>query len=818
MSKQFPTQAQVVIVGGGVVGCSLAYHLTKRGCSDVVLLERKQLTSGTTWHAAGLVGQLRATQNMTKLAQYTAEMIGYLEEETGQATGFAQHGSLSLACNEGRFEELKRGASMARVFGLEVEVISAKEAQDKWPLINVDDVVGAVFLPKDGKVNPIDLTQALAKGAKMGGAKIFEDTKVTAVHKKDGRITGVATDRGDIKAEVVVNCAGMWGRELGLMAGANIPLHAAEHFYIVTDNFEGMTPGLPVLRDPDNCAYFKEDAGKLLLGAFEPVAKPWGMASMGGIPDDFSFTQLPDDFDHFEPILETAMRRLPALENVGIQLFFNGPESFTPDDRYYLGPTPEVENFYVAAGFNSTGIQSAGGAGKVLADWIVDERPPMDLWDVDINRMLPFQNNARYLHDRTVEGLGLLYAMHWPFRQFETARMARTSPLHDRLKARGACFGEAGGWERANWFAPEGVEPEYQYSYGRQNWFAPSGKEHMAIRENVGLLDQTSFAKFLLQGRDAEAVINKVAANNMSVPVGKIVYTQWLNEQGGIEADLTVTRTAEDCYMIVTAFSSANKDFNWLKKRIPTGAHAVLTDVGSGMAMVSVMGPKSRALLQTLTPADLSGEAFPFATSQEIEMGYAMVRASRITYVGELGWELYIPTEFATGVYDLIVAAGEDFGLQHVGMHAMNSLRTEKAYRHWGHDIAGEDTPLEAGLGFAVAWDKPGGFIGREALEEQRKNGVRKRLVQFALDDPEPLMFHNEPIWRNDEIVGYITSGMFGHALGKSLGMGYVECENGVDADYVNAGSYEIEIACQRFPATASLKPFYDPKSERIKA
>ena len=814
MPKSLPSQAQVVIVGGGVVGCSLAYHLTKLGWTDVILLERKQLTCGTTWHAAGLVGQLRATRNLTRLAQYTAELFGNLEEETGQATGFAQHGSLSLATSDGRFEELKRGASMARCFGLEVEVISATEAQDMWPLINIDDVVGAVYLPRDGKVNPIDVTQALARGARMGGAKFFEETRVTAVHKKNGRVTGVATDRGDIEAGIVVNCGGMWARELGLMAGANVPLHAAEHFYIVTEKFDGMVPTLPVLRDPDNCAYFKEDAGKLLLGAFEPVSKPWGME---GIPDDFSFTQLPDDFDHFEPILETAMQRLPALENVGIQLFFNGPESFTPDDRFLLGPTPEVENFYVAAGFNSTGIQSSGGAGRVLADWIVNKRPPMDLWDVDISRMLPFQNNARYLHDRTIESLGLLYAMHWPFRQFETARLARTSPLHDRLKARGACFGEAGGWERANWFAPEGVEASYEYSYGRQNWFEHSAREHRAIRENVGLLDQSSFAKFLLQGRDAEAVINRVSANNMSVPVGKVVYTQWLNQRGGIEADLTVTRIAEDGYMIVTSFSSANKDFNWLKNQIPGDAHAVLTDVGSGMAMVGIMGPKSRDLLQTLTPADLSNEAFAFATSQQIELGYAHVRASRITYVGELGWELYIPSEFATGVYDAIVEAGEAFDLQHVGMHAMNSLRTEKAYRHWGHDIAGEDTPVEAGLSFAVAWDKPGGFIGKEALLEQRENGVKKRLVQFALDDPDPLMFHNEPIWRNDEIVGYITSGMFGHALGKSLGMGYVENEDGVDAAYVNEGVYEIEIACERYPATASLKPFYDPKNERVK-
>ena len=815
MSKPLPTQAQVVIVGGGVIGCSLAYHLTKLGWTDVVLLERKQLTCGTTWHAAGLVGQLRATQNMTKLAQYTADLFEGLEEETGQATGFAQYGSLSLATNEGRFEELKRGASMARCFGLEVDVISAKEAQDKWPLINVDDVVGAVFLPKDGKVNPIDVTQALAKGAKNGGARIFEETKVTDIHTENGRVTGVATDRGNIKAEIVVNCAGMWARELGRMAGANVPLHASEHFYIVTEGFEGMDPELPVLRDPDNCAYYKEDAGKLLLGAFEPVAKPWGM---GGIPEDFSFTQLPDDFDHFEPILEAAMQRLPALENVGIQLFFNGPESFTPDDRFLLGPAPEVENFYVAAGFNSIGIQSSGGAGKVLADWIVNKRPPMDLWDVDIRRMMPFQNNAKYLHDRTVEGLGLLYAMHWPFRQYDTARLARTSAVHDRLKAQGACFGEAGGWERPNWFAPEGVEPVYEYSYGRQNWFDYSAAEHMAVREGVGLLDQSSFAKFLLQGRDAEAVLNRVSANNVSVPVGKIVYTQWLNERGGIEADLTVTRIAEDCFMVVTAFSSAVRDFHHLKSNIPEGAHAVLTDVGSGMAMFGLMGPRARDLLQSLTPDDISNEAFPFATSREIELGYAHVRASRITYVGELGWELYIPTEFAASVYDLLMAAGAEFDLKNVGMHAMNSLRTEKAYRHWSHDITDEDTPLEAGLGFAVAWDKPGGFIGREALLQQKESGVKRRLVQFALDDPQPLMHHNEPIWRDDKIVGYITSGMFGHAVGKSLGMGYVQNEDGVNPDFINAGTYEIEIACKRHPATASLKPFYDPKSERVKA
>ncbi len=814
MSKQIPNQARVVIIGGGVVGCSLAYHLTKLGWRDVVLLERKQLTSGTTWHAAGLVGQLRATRNMTRLAQYTTTLFDTLEQETGQATGFSQRGSLALATSGERFEELRRGASMARCFGLEVEVISAAEAQAMWPLINIDDVVGAVFLPKDGQVNPIDVTQALAKGARNGGARIIEGAGVTGIRSRNGAVTGVATDRGDIAAEYVVNCAGMWGREVGRMAGVNVPLHAAEHFYIVTEPFDGMTPDLPVMRDPDNCAYFKEDAGKLLLGAFEPVAKPWGM---DGIPEDFSFGQLADDFDHFEPVLEAAMRRLPALQDAGVQLFFNGPESFTPDDRYLLGPAPELENFFVAAGFNSVGIQSSGGAGRVLADWIVNGHPPMDLWDVDIRRMLPFQGNAKYLHDRTVEGLGLLYAMHWPFRQFETARPVRTTPFHDRLKSAGACFGEAGGWERPNWFAPDGVAPEYRYSYGRQNWFEHSAAEHMAVREAVGLLDLSTFAKFLLQGRDAERVLNRVCANDVAVAPGRIVYSQWMNDLGGIESDLTITRLAEDVFMIVTAFSSQVRDFHWLNSHIPNDAHAILTDVTSGMACLGIMGPRARDLLQPLTPDDLSNEAFPFATSRRIELGYGHVRASRITYVGELGWELYIPAEFATGIYDTIIAAGADTGIRHTGMHAMNSLRMEKAYRHWGHDITDEDTPLEAGLGFAVAWDKPGGFMGREALLRQREGRVRRKLVQFALDDVDVPLYHNEPIWRDGEIVGYITSGMYGHALGKSLGMGYVERDDGVDAEYVNSGHYEIEVTCRRIPATASLKPFYDPKSERVR-
>ena len=814
MAKNLPAQAQVVIIGGGIVGCSVAYHLTKLGWKDVVLLERKVLACGTTWHAAGLVAQLRASHNLTRLAQYTCDLFGTLEQETGQATGFKQNGSLSLATNNGRFEELKRGASMARCFGLEVEVITPADARSIWPLLNTDDLVGAVFLPKDGQLNPMDVAQAIARGAKMGGASIYEHTKVTAIHREGGRVTGVATDQGDIVAEYVVNCGGMWGREIGNMCGVNVPLHAAEHFYIVTEPIKALTPDLAVLRDPDGYTYYKEDAGKLLVGAFEPTAKPWGM---DGIPEDFEFDQLPEDWDHFEPILNNALHRIPMLKDAGIQLFFCGPESFTPDNRYILGEAPELKNFFVAAGFNSIGIQSSGGVGMVMAEWIVKGRPPMDLWDVDIRRWAPFQGNRRYLRDRTIEGLGLLYAMHWPFRQVETARPIRTTPLHDRLAARGACFGELAGWERANWFAPPGVEPKYEYSYGRQNWFEYSGAEHRAIRETVGILDQTSFAKFLLQGRDAEKILSRVCANNVAVPPGKIVYTQWLNERGGIEADLTVTRLTEDSYLVVTAAGTQVRDFVWLQRHIPDGAHAVLTDVTSGHAVLGVMGPRARDLLTHVTDADLSNDAFPFATSQEIDLAYAKVRASRISYVGELGWELYIPTEFSLGVYDAIVAAGDALGLKHVGMHAMNSLRMEKGYRHWGDDITEEDTPLEAGLGFAVAFDKDADFIGRDALLRQKETGLKRRLVQFSLEDPEPLLYHDEPIWRDGKIVGRITSGMFGYTIGCAIGMGHVEHEDGVNANFVNAGSYEIEVACERIPARASLRPFYDPKSERVR-
>jgi 4-methylaminobutanoate oxidase (formaldehyde-forming) len=810
-----PSHARVVIIGGGIVGCSVAYHLAKRGCTDVLLLERRRLTCGTTWHAAGLVGQLRATQNLTRLAQYTTQLYEGLERETGQATGFKQVGSIAVAASEARFEELKRGASMARCFGLEVQILSPAAAKERWPLLATDGLVGAVFLPKDGQTNPVDTTQALARGARNGVVRICEDVKVTAIHSAHGRVTGVATPEGEIRADVVVNCAGMWAREVGGWVNVSVPLHAAEHFYIVTEPLPGLAPGLPILRDADGCSYFKEDTGKLLVGWFEPQAKPWGER---GIPESFAFDQLPADLSHIESLFERAMQRVPALGSAGVQVFFNGPESFTPDDRYLLGEAPEMQGMYVAAGFNSIGIQSAGGAGKVLADWIIDGHPPFDLWDVDIRRCAPFQRNKRYLRDRTVEALGLLYAMHWPFRQAETARGVRKSALHDRLAAAGACFGEVAGFERANWFGAPGTQPRYEYSYGRQNWFEHSGAEHQAVRERVGLFDQSSFAKFVLRGRDATAVLGRICANDIDVPIGRVVYTQWLNARGGIEADLTVTREAEEAYLIITSCATQTRDFTWLCRSLPSTAHAVAVDVSSAYAVLALMGPHSRELLATLTDADLSTAAWPFATSQIIDLGYARVRASRITYVGELGYELYIPTEFAQSVFDLIVSAGAPFGLRLAGYHALNSLRMEKAYRHWGHDLCDEDTPLEAGLQFALAWNKPGGFVGLEPLARQREAGVRRRLVAVALERADRLLYHNEPIWRNGELVGKISSGMFGHTLGTALGLGYLANGGaGVSAEWIGTGHYEVEVAAERVPARVSLRPFYDPASERVR-
>ncbi len=818
MAKELPTQADVVIVGGGVIGTSLAYHLTKIGITNVVLLERKQLTSGTTWHAAGLVGQLRASRNMTELAKYTSELMKGLEAETGQATGFKQNGSISVALTEARFEEFRRGASMAKNFGLDVQVVSTGEVKERLPHLATHEVTGGIYLPGDGQVNPIDVTQAYAAGARSRGAKVFENTKVTRLLKDGNRVTGVETTAGTIMADKTVICGGMWSRELGQQIGVQIPLHAAEHFYVVTEPHADLPREMPVVRVPDEWAYYKEDAGKLLLGAFEPVAKPWGM---DGIPEDHEFETFPEDYDHFEPVLEKAVARMPLLETAGIALFFNGPESFTPDDRYYLGEAPFVDDLFVATGFNSIGIQSSGGVGKALADWIKDGHPPMDMADVDIRRVHPFQSNKKYLHDRTTESLGLLYAMHWPYYQPTTARGVRKSPFHDRLAAKNACFGESGGWERANFFAPTAEEAKYEYSFHRQNWFPFAQAEADAVATTVGLFDQTSFAKFLVQGRDACAVLNEICVNDVDVAADKLVYTQWCNERGGIEADLTVTRLDEHEFMVVTGSGPQIRDFSWLKRHIGD-RFCTAADITSGMPMLSLMGPNSRALMEKLTGESFATEIQPFGTSREVEVGYARVRASRITYVGELGYELYIPAEFALHVYDTIIEAGADFGLAHAGMHTMNNCRTEKAYRHFGHDIADEDTPIEAGLGFTIAWDKKGGFIGRDALLKQKEAPVRtKRMITLALEDDSetsPLMYHEEPVYRDGVRVGSTTSGAWGHRVNKSLGMGYVHCEEGVTKDWIDSGKWEVEIAWKRYEAKAQFAPFYDPKSALIRA
>ena len=819
-----PSKARAVIIGGGVVGCSIAYHLGKLGWKDVVLLERKQLTCGTTWHAAGLIAQLRATQNMTRLAKYSQELYFGLEEETDVATGFKRNGSITVALTDERMEELRRSAAMARAFGVEIDEITPGDIQSRYPDLKVDDAIGGVWLPKDGQADPVNITQALAKGARNYGAQIIQGVKVTDIHQANGRVTGVMTDQGPIEADYVVNAGGMWAREVGAMAGVAVPLHACEHFYIVTEGIDGLTKNLPVLRVPDECAYYKEDAGKILLGAFEPNSKPWGM---NGIPEDFEFDSLPEDFDHFEPILERAVERFPALATAGIQTFFNGPESFTPDDRYILGEAPELGNFYVAAGFNSVGIQSAGGAGMVLAEWMDTGNAPIDLWDVDIRRMQPFQANRSYLKSRVSETLGLLYADHFPYRQVETARDVRQSPIHDRLKDAGACFGEVSGWERANWFLPKaeldaGKVPAYEYSWKRQNWFDHSAAEHNAVREKVGMFDMSSFGKIKVVGRDAEAVLQRIAANNVAVAPGKIVYTQFLNDAGHIEADVTITRLSSDEFLVVTPAATVRRDLHWINGHIPDDAHAFAMDVTVSESVLVVMGPEARDFLQPLIPQSLSNEDFPFGTMQNIEIGHGIARAHRVTYVGELGWELYVSADMSNHVFDTLAARSADHPLQLCGLHALDSCRIEKAFRHFGHDISNEDHVLEAGLGFAVKENKEmgrfGDMIGGDAVRAKRDEGLSQRLMQFKLKDPEPMLYHNESVMRDGELVGYLTSGNYGHHLGASIGLGYVKCRtDGETATEQLSSEYMIDVAGRMVEAEVSLKPMYDPKSVQVK-
>lgn len=810
-----PKYASAVIVGGGVSGCSVAYHLAKMGWKEVVLLERKQLTCGTTWHAAGLIGQLRSNLNMTRLAKYSAELYANLEMETGIATGIKQNGSLTVALTKNRQEEIFRQASLARAFDVEAYEVSSKEVKEKYPHLNTDNVLAGVFLPKDGQADPANIALALAKGAKNNGVKFFENSSVNNISIKNGSVKQVAYtnengERGAIDTNIVVNCAGMWARELASKNNVTLPLHACEHFYIVTEPIKELGQ-LPVLRVPDECSYYKEDAGKLLLGAFEPKSKPWGM---DGIPDDFCFDQLPEDIEHFEPILEMGINRIPLLQNAGINTFFNGPESFTPDDRYYLGEVPEINGYWVAAGYNSIGIVSSGGAGMALAHWITDGEPPFDLWDVDIRRAQPFQRNKAYLKERVSETLGLLYADHYPYRQMVTSRGIRRSPIHENLKKRGAVFGEVAGYERANWFANKNQDPQYKYDWFKQNWFENHRSEHLAIRENVGLFDMSSFGKIRIEGPDSLSFLQRLCVGQIDTEVGKITYTQMLNRKGGIECDLTVSRLTETSFLLIVPGSTIQRDLAWLNRNKDDSVVSI-TDISSAEGVICLMGPNSRNLLSDCSPNDFSNENHPFGTWKEIELGMGLARAHRVTYVGELGWELYVSTDQAVHIFEEIEKKGRDFGLKFCGMHTLDSCRLEKAFRHFGHDISDEDHILEAGLGFCAKMEK-GNFIGREAIQKKKEVGLEKILLQFSLEDSNAMLFHNEPIIRDNIIVGYISSGNYGHSLGAAVGLGYVPCNGENIANIVNS-KFEIEIAGKRFQAKVSKEPMYDPKSLKPK-
>lgn len=813
-----PEKASAVIIGGGVIGASIAYHLAKQGWNDVVLLERSQFASGTSWHAAGLIGTMRANENHAKLCEYSNRLLVELEQETGQSTGYRQVGSLTVAHSVDRMEELKRVASMNNAWGVtQVDIITPDEAQALAPILKVDDLIGASWVKSDGHASPVDVVSAFVKGARGHGAQCIEGVSVTDIHQKDGKVTGVSTDQGDIQSEFVVIAAGLWSRALGKMAGVNIPLYACEHYYAHTEKLEGLSRDTPVIRDHDICAYIREDSGSLLIGAFEPNAVPIPLET---IPADFSFGELVGHAEEqFYPVLEATMDRLPLVAETGIRSFFCGPESFTPDDQFHLGEAPELGNLYMACGLNSVGIQSSGGLGKALAQWMDKGHPPMDLWGNDPRRMFDFHGTEKFLQDRTSETLGLLYARHYPFRQFESARDIRHSPIHERLASHNACFGEAAGWERPNWFAPEGVEPKYEYSFDKQNWFDYWRDEHMAAREGVALFDQSSFAKYVVKGRDACPALQRICSANVDVEPGRIVYTHWLNERGGIEADLTVNRIAEDEYLVVSGAGVTRRDLDWLKRNIDPDARCAVVDVTSNWAVLGVMGPKSRDVLSALTDADLSPEAFGFGESKMIEVGYVPVRAVRVSYVGELGWELYPSSDTARHVFDQIMTAGEAHGIRPAGMHALDSCRVEKAFRHFGHDISDEDTPVEAGMGFVCAMDKPVEFIGRDAIAKQKDAApLGKRIVQFLLEDSEIQLYHHEPIVRDGAMAGHLTSGSYGHAVGASLGMGYVYNEDGVTKDFIESSKWEIEVGGERIPAKASLGAFYDRRGDRMRS
>jgi heterotetrameric sarcosine oxidase gamma subunit len=812
-----PTRAQVVIIGGGVIGTSVAYHLTKLGYTDVVLLEQGQLSSGTTWHAAGLVGQLRASESGTRLVQYSTALYTELEEETGLTAGYKQCGGVTVARTEDRMIQLRRTAANAAAFDLDCELLTPAQALEHYPVMRVDDLVGAIWLPADGKANPTDLTQALAKGARMRGARIVEHARVLDVVTDGRAVTGVRTDRGDIEAEIVVNCAGQWAKHVGSMAGMNVPLHSAEHFYVVTETIDGVHTDMPILRDPDGYTYFKEEVGGLVIGGFEPEAKPW--VSPDEIPYPFEFQLLEEDWDHFQILMDNALLRIPALEETGIKKFYNGPESFTPDNQFILGEAPGCANFFVAAGFNSVGIASAGGAGRALAEWIVNGSPTTDLTSVDIRRFAPFNGNNRWLHDRVAEILGLLYEVPWPNREMATARPFRRSPVHHLLVAANANFGSRNGWERANFFAPPGDEPTIEYSWGKQNWLPWSAAEQTATRTAVAVFDQMSFSKFVLVGPDAESALQWLCTADMAVEVGTTVYSGMLNERGTYESDVTVTRTADDEFLIISSAGTTERDKDHIRKNLPAGNHAQLVDVTSSLAVFGVMGPRSRDLLATLTDADLGDEAFPFGTSKPITLGYSTVRATRITYVGELGWELYVPAEFAVGVYDDLMEAGVRFGVARGGYYAIESLRLEKGYRAFGRELTPNDNPVEAGLLFACKLSSDVDFLGRAAVEKAKAEGPRRRVVGFSVGSPEPMLWGGELVLRDGVVAGQVTSAAWGESTGACVGLAYARSNDQalVDAQWVRDGEYQVNVGGTPYPITVSLKAIYDPTNARIR-
>jgi sarcosine dehydrogenase len=815
--SELPSSAKIVIIGGGIVGCSVAYHLGKMGLTDVILLERGKLTSGSTWHAAGLVGQLRTSANITQLLGYSVALYDRLEQETGLATGWKRNGGLRLACNPERWTEVKRQATTATSFGLEMQLLSPKEAQDLWPLMQVDDVIGAAFLPTDGQASPSDITMSLAKGARMHGVTIAEGVTVTEIEVEAGGVRAVVTDKGRIACAKVVICAGQWSREIGSKIGVNVPLVPVQHQYLITEAIDGVTPSLPTLRDPDRLTYWKEEVGGLVMGGYEPNPLPW---AVDGFPASFEFQLLEDDLEHFEPLLELAIGRVPAMHSAGVKEFINGPESFTPDGNFILGEAPEVRGVFVGAGFNAFGIAAGGGAGMALAEWVANGAPPFDLWPVDIRRFGRNHLDTSWVRTRTLEAYAKHYTMAWPFEEHRSGRPLRRSPLYDRLMAQGGCFGEKLGWERPNWFADlaAGETAEDRYSYERQNWFDAVGREHAAARERVAVFDQTSFAKFMLVGKDAEAALSWICANDVAKPPGHLVYTQMLNERGGIECDLTVSRLSPNEYYIVTGTGFATHDFDWISRGVSDRLDARLIDVTSSYAVLSLMGPRARDVLQALTADDVCNAGFPFGRVKRITLAGAPALALRVTYVGELGWEIHIPVEFAASVYDALIEAGRPHGIANAGYRAIESLRLEKGYRAWGAEIGPDHSPLVAGLGWAVKLRSNRPFQGRAALEAQAAKPLPRLLAGFTAD-PSVILLGRETIYRDGKRVGWLASGGYGYTLGRAIGYGYVrDPENGIDRDKVLSGRYELEIATERVPAEAFLDPPYDPAMSRIKS